>query len=116
MYVILPNQADGLPRFESRDFARLSQEVEVNMSEVANLRIAIPKFTMASDVDMKEILFRLGMIDLFHEQTADLSGMSQMRGLFVSNTLHRCIIEVNEEGATESNLMLGNRCNIVGSI
>lgn len=105
---MLPNQADGLHRLESRDFSGLSEEVEANIIEVPSLRVAIPKFSMASDVDMKEILFRLGMIDLFHETTADLTGMSQTRGLYVSSTVHRCILEMNEEGAEEGNVLPGN--------
>lgn len=39
------------------------------------------------------------MKDLFNESSADLSGISGNKDLFVSNVIHKAFLEVNEKGS-----------------
>lgn len=57
----------------------------------------MPKFKMEESYQLVPMLKEMGMTDLFGP-TADLSGISEKKGLFVSSAAHKSMIEVNEEG------------------
>ena len=41
----------------------------------------------------------MGVKDLFSDAMCDLSGITDDKGLFVSEALHQAVLEVNEEGS-----------------
>lgn len=62
------------------------------------MKIKNPKFNFEYEYsDMVEILRKLGVEELF-ELEADLSIISDIKPLFVSDVIHKAVIEVNEEG------------------
>lgn len=67
---------------------------------VVDLRM--PRFEVASEVDLVPALERLGIVDLFQPPTgdggADLTGMTDARELFVSGAFHQANVTVDEEG------------------
>lgn len=64
--------------------------------------LRMPRFEVASAVDLIPALQRLGIVDLFEPPTgdggADLTGMTDARELFVSGAFHQANVTVDEEG------------------
>lgn len=98
MFIVLPNKIDGLPELESKLHETSLDDSNMDMRS-AKLHVAIPKFKLEADVKLKEILISMGMSHMFDEKTADLSGISGEKDLFVSNIFHKSFIDVNEEGS-----------------
>ncbi len=63
-----------------------------------DIRVHLPKFKLEVESSLSEILQEMGMISVFQETKADLTGMSSQDGLSISAVVHKSFIEVNEEG------------------
>ena len=98
MFIILPNQIDGLPSLESNLPENFFELID-NESMNAKLDVVVPKFKIEAQVDMKEVLIEMGMADLFDRCNADLSGIAGKKDLFVSDVFHKAFIDVNEKGS-----------------
>jgi len=75
-----------------------------NITESFNMRkrkvdIWIPRFKLDEKMGLEDVLAKMGIVDLFQEGKADLSGMNSSKGLHISKVLHRAFVEVNEEGS-----------------
>jgi len=62
------------------------------------VKVWLPKFKLDERLSLVQALAGLGMKDLFLEGVADLSGVDGSHELYVSQVLHRAVVEVNEEG------------------
>ena len=60
--------------------------------------ICVPKFTIETVYEMKDVLSAMGMPAVFELGEADLSGMDGTRDLFLGDALHSAFVDVNEEG------------------
>jgi serine protease inhibitor len=60
--------------------------------------ITVPKFSFGDHVRLDPVLAAMGMPDVFNPQSADLSGISVMPGLYVSFVVQQALVEVDEEG------------------
>lgn len=69
-----------------------------NMDVHSEVLVHLPKFKLEEDYEMNEALAKLGMTDVFCSGKADLSGMTDGGGLFLSTVAHKAFVEVNEEG------------------
>lgn len=107
MFIILPNEVDGLPKLESKMKPNILDEILVESKNAEEdkkiklqyMRVEIPKFKIESNIKMKSQLEDYGMKDMFLESKADFSGLSeQSNGLAVSDVFHKAFLEVNEEG------------------
>lgn len=63
-----------------------------------NRKLAIPRFTLDSEVDLKPTLTDMGLGDMFNLATADFSRITMDERLSVSKIVQQVKIEVNEEG------------------
>lgn len=61
--------------------------------------IWLPRFRSETAYEMKPALMALGMTSAFSSQ-ADFSGMSEQGGVFLSDVIHKAVIEVNEAGTS----------------
>lgn len=60
--------------------------------------LTMPKFKFEFQKSLNEILYALGMEDIFIPNLADLSGINGTGNLYVSDVKHKTFIDVNEEG------------------
>ncbi len=65
-----------------------------------HVNVSIPKFEMEYDVEMSDILKKMGMSQAFDETQADLSGIgsSTAGNLYISKVLHKTYMAVDERG------------------
>ncbi|XP_014205333.1 antichymotrypsin-2 isoform X3 [Copidosoma floridanum] len=96
MVIIVPDEVDGLSKVEQNleafNYNRLTtigfkREVELYM----------PKFKVESTLDLKAVLEKMGMTDMFTDY-ANFSGISD-QPIKVGKVLQKAFIEVNEEGS-----------------
>ena len=96
MYILLPRKVDGLASLESKlTFSSIT-------SAIAQLRprrisVAIPRFEMTVDENLPGELKAMGM-KLAFTLSADFTGISPVRPLFVSDVIHKAYIGVDEKG------------------
>lgn len=62
------------------------------------VQVIMPKFQFEYEKKLIPVLESLGMIDLFIEGIADLTGINELGKLFVSDVVHKTYIDVNEKG------------------
>ncbi|XP_039705208.1 plasminogen activator inhibitor 1 [Pteropus medius] len=72
-----------------------------NMTRLPRL-LVLPKFSLESEVDLRQSLENLGMTDMFSPSQADFSSFSDQEPLYVSQALQKVKIEVNEKGTLAS--------------
>uniref|UniRef100_A0A7E4VPI9 SERPIN domain-containing protein n=1 Tax=Panagrellus redivivus TaxID=6233 RepID=A0A7E4VPI9_PANRE len=82
LYVILPKERYGLDS--------LIQNLDGD--------VKLPKFKIDSALDLNGLLQTLGVVDAFVDDVADFSGITDGRGLAVSNVVHKAFIETDENG------------------
>jgi serpin B len=64
----------------------------------AQVRLGLPRFTFRTATDLKDALRALGMEQLFDPGRADLSGITIVEPLYVSDVIHEVFLAVTEEG------------------
>ena len=87
-------------------------ESSLTADEVANIltvlsytdvNLTMPKFTFWFSLNLNQILATMGMPDAFDAEAADFSGMDgtpagQLLSLYISHTIHKAFIAVDEKG------------------
>jgi serpin B len=98
LYIVLPNQRQGLKRLTTdlTDFAVIEKSI-THLREV-KVHVTIPKFKIETSYSLNKPLMALGMKQIFTPE-ADLSRIDGKKDLYVSEVLHKAVIEVNEEGS-----------------
>jgi serpin B len=96
MVVLLPREVDGCGLLENRLSPNLLARALGQMKR-REVEIFLPRFKIDSGFDLNATLGRMGMPNAF-ELTADFSGMSRTKPLFVSGVFHKAWGEVNEAG------------------
>ena len=110
MYIVLPNEDVNLhDLLLGLNARKLNDDLGKLKSTEVNLRL--PKFKLETNINLKNLLEQLGVDTLFNEQ-ANLSKMSEEKGLMVTETVQKAFIEVDENGTeaaamTEVDLALG---------
>ncbi|KAK1337507.1 hypothetical protein QTO34_002137 [Cnephaeus nilssonii] len=103
MLILLPkdveDESTGLEKVEKQ----LNSETLLqwtNPSTMANtkVKLSIPKFKVEKMIDPKASLENLGLKSSFDESTSDFSGMSETKGVALSNVIHRVCLEISEDG------------------
>ena len=97
MTIVLPKQADGLAAVE----ASLSPErlrAWTSNPRPTRVKLSLPRFKSTAEIDLKDVLTRLGMPAAFDAARADFSGINGKRDLFLSAVVHKAFVEVEEKG------------------
>lgn len=97
MVVLLPSKQRSFEEFEqSVTPERLSQWIgDLQTREV---EVYLPRFEMTSTFQLRTALAGLGMADALSSKTADFSGMTGNKDLFIEEALHKAFVKTNEHG------------------
>ncbi|XP_072854644.2 serpin B11 [Pogona vitticeps] len=116
MIIMLPNDINGLAQVEDMlSCENLTQWMASQNMNEDHVEMYIPRFKLEGTSDLNLTLQELGMIDVFDESKADLSGMSPSRQLFLSKVIHKACVDVNEVGtvaAAATGAVVSNRSMI----
>lgn len=98
MTIVMPREGGDLAALE----ASLTQErwnaIVAGLAPRRGWDVALPKFTLTYERELKEDLAAMGIQDLFDPGRADLSGMSADPRLYVGFVKHKTFVLVDEEG------------------
>lgn len=91
---------------ELATFPSIEQQLNVDFlnqltsqAELSDVTLALPKFAVESEINIKEALQNLGIWTAFDEKLADFSGMTNGKNdLYISNAFHKSVITVDEKG------------------
>ncbi len=108
MVILLP-QAGKFTNFEDMlTVDKLGSILKGLTSSYVNL--SMPKFEFNSDFGLADTLKDMGMTAAFDPNTADFSGMTGSRDLYITDVVHKAFISVDEKGteaAAASGVMMG---------
>nr|AHZ96593.1 serine proteinase inhibitor 3 [Clonorchis sinensis] len=99
--IVLPNKNDGLPnlmsQFRNSDTMR---KILAKPFYPVEVDLKLPRFKLSElpPLDMKTMLQLMGVKSIF-DQTANFSNLSPDPNIYVSDLVHKAVIEVDEEGA-----------------
>ncbi len=97
MIALLPEKQDGLADLEARlTFGNWQQWTNGLVSQ--EVIVFLPRFKSTSQFELNPLLQSMGMTSAFSPRSADFSGMTGARDLFISAVLHKAFVDVNEEG------------------
>jgi len=97
MVVLLPADADGLSQLEARLTSDAWQQWDSQLRS-QEVVVYLPKFKSTAQFELNESLKSLGMPSAFDPSSADFSGMTGGRDLFISKVVHKAFVDGNEEG------------------
>jgi serpin B len=97
MVVLLPPKQRRLEDFE-QSLTQDKVDHWLKGLETRKVEVYVPKFKMTTEFQLKKNLTRLGMIDAFSLASADFSGMTGNKDLFIGEAVHKAFVDTNEEG------------------
>jgi len=100
MFIILPSSPTTLDEVDSKmtfdDFANI--EIMFSMKKTTISDLFLPRLRLESSWDLKAMLQKMGITDLFNPNLADLARISSMADLFVTKIIQKAFVHVNEGG------------------
>ncbi|XP_075167856.1 uncharacterized protein LOC142240023 [Haematobia irritans] len=98
MLIVLPDSLTGLAALMQKMKTIPLDSLTKNMRTTSrSVHIYLPKFKAELDIQLNEVLEKMGMKSMFHD--ADFSNMlDSPEHIAVGKVLHKAVIEVNEEG------------------
>lgn len=97
MFIVLPDERNGLKNLEPKLNIEELEKVTSNLYKSRQVNVWLPKFKFEMKTVLNDLLAKLGIETIFTRE-ADLSGVNGLTNLYVSEVLHKAVIEVNEEG------------------
>ena len=96
MVIFLPKKTDGLAAMEK---TLTAASVDKWLKDVPReeVHIALPRFKTTSQFELGKTLTAMGMTDAFGG-SADFSGMTGKRDVFISAVIHKAFVDVDENG------------------
>ena len=96
MLLLLPDEGADIANLEQ---ALTNEEFGRWISSMApkKVKIYVPKFKTENDYELSAPLSKMGMPSAF-DGSADFSGITGMRDIYINNIIHNSFIEVGEEG------------------
>nr|XP_042900248.1 uncharacterized protein LOC107439748 [Parasteatoda tepidariorum] len=98
MIVLLPRQRDGLSSMEKSLTLEKLALIQRQLYRTTVV-VSLPKFKIEYSKELSPDLYAIGAKSMFSAGSADFSGMTLDKNVFVSQVLHKAVVEVNEEGS-----------------
>lgn len=100
MWFILPDEGVSVDTLlENEEVMRLMSTGEVGESEYARVHFSVPKFDIASQLDLIDGLKALGVTDVFDPTVSDFTPMTtDTDEIYVSEVTHAARVKIDEEG------------------
>ncbi|NXN53376.1 PAI2 inhibitor, partial [Rynchops niger] len=103
MFLLLPenicDESTGFQQLESAvTYEKLAEWTDMKNVYPQKITLYLPQFRIEESCELIPVLWALGMRDDFILEQADFSGLSRKPGMFISEAIHKSIVEVNEEG------------------
>ncbi|RJP48226.1 MAG: serpin family protein [Anaerolineaceae bacterium] len=96
MDIIVPDEG-RFAEIESALTMNLFSEILAGMNQTSVI-LRLPKFEFESSFSLADTLPNMGMPAAFDRNTADFSGMTGDKDLFISDVVHKAFVAVDEEG------------------
>ncbi len=101
MWFILPDEGVSVDALlENEEVTRLMVSGEADRGEYARVYFSVPKFDIASQLDLTEGLMELGVTDVFDSDVSDFTPMTTDTDMpiYVSEATHAARVKIDEEG------------------
>lgn len=100
MWFILPDEGVSVDTLlENEEVMRLMSTGEAGESEYARVYFSVPKFDIASQLDLIDGLKALGVTDVFDPTVSDFTPMTtDTDEIYVSEVTHAARVKIDEEG------------------
>ncbi|XP_063393784.1 antichymotrypsin-2-like isoform X1 [Cydia fagiglandana] len=108
MVIVLPKDIEGLDAVLKQLTSGVDLVQELNSMISTKVQVTIPKFKIETEIDLKELLPKLGIKAIFDEKNSGLTKiLDSTEPLYVSKAIQKAFIEVNEEGAEAAAATVG---------
>ncbi|XP_052060819.1 antithrombin-III-like [Mytilus californianus] len=99
MVFILPDEKVGLQNIETKITPKFLKTISTGLKSRFT-SIAIPKFKLQSEFDLKTELPKFGVTDIFDDSKANFTDLivEKIPGLYVMYAVHKAVFNVNEAG------------------
>ncbi|XP_059179574.1 serpin B6-like [Physella acuta] len=98
LYIALPQQVDGITDLETLLATPGKVDELFTGLSYTRLQLSIPKFKIETTLSLNQPLKDLGMVKAFSPMGADFTGISTGAQIFISQVLHKAMIDVTETG------------------
>uniref|UniRef100_A0A8C4UXC7 Thyroxine-binding globulin n=1 Tax=Falco tinnunculus TaxID=100819 RepID=A0A8C4UXC7_FALTI len=97
-FFILPDQG-RMKKLEKRlsFLFQSTEEFPLTKVEICSANLYLPKFTLYGTYNLKDILYKMGIMDVFTDK-ADLSGITGQPQHRISQAIHKAVVKVDETG------------------
>jgi len=96
MVIFLPKSKENFEQYlKLLDFKKYSSLTTLMTDNKVNVKL--PKFTMTSEFELKEVLSKMGMPFAFANE-ADFSGITGKKNLAIDKVIHKAFVDVSEKG------------------
>lgn len=106
MYLIKSIEKHQLNKIEEKLTLAYYNELKSKLSEEM-VTVYLPKFSLESDYDLKQILSAMGMTLPFDDNNAELYGIANYEQIFISKAIHKSAIDVHELGTEAAAATVG---------
>ena len=96
--IILPSQSIDINKYISKLDDDTIQKLIKKMS-TKEVQLQLPKFELEFDSTLNEILQKMGMVQVFDQSLADLTGMKDEKDIYIGQVLQKTYLKVDEKGS-----------------
>ena len=96
--IILPSKSIDINDYISKLDDDSIQKLIKKMS-TKEVQLQLPKFELEFDSTLNEILQKMGMVQVFDQSLADLTGMRDEKDIYIGKVLQKTYLKIDEKGS-----------------